>query len=247
MELPFYPRLDITKLNQVFKDTTNSYKFYWFLAILESIKDGKSDRISMDNLVIHMVASVWYPLEYYRLSFGKQDGFKNIADFVSERMTVNHAEKAPSLFDQIKQAFSEKDIKQLTKMVRTLLRWVPYRFLRPFFEEETRGEIEQYVNGRIKALCTEKFEIEPYRVIYKFEGNDIILNPEWADYLKTNFLILQGFVLWHLTRFLQKHNPNVPGLSEKLFRNNSDRNLRTANQFWKPFLSETSDFRCIYA
>ncbi len=219
------------------------------MAILDAVKNGNSDKISMDDLAIHMVANVWYPLDYYKLSFGnvKQDGFKKIADFVSARLTVNHAEKAPSLFDQIKQKFSEKDLAELTKMVDTLLDYVPYRFVRPFFEEILRGEIDHNVKRRIKELCAEKFEAEPHRVLYRFEGDSILLNPEWADYLKTHYLILQGYTFWHLIRFLQKHNPNVPGLSEKLFKNNNDRNLKSATAFWKPFLLETPGFRCIYS
>ena len=77
MQLPPQSGLSILKLNSVFGDTTNSYKFYWFLGILELVNNGKSDRLSMDDLAIQMVARVWYPLDYFKLSFGKQDGFKN--------------------------------------------------------------------------------------------------------------------------------------------------------------------------
>jgi hypothetical protein len=248
MELPISTDVNVSKLNKVFGDTTNSYKFYWFLAILDSIKNGNDDKISMDDIAIHMVANVWYPLDYYKLSFGKQDGFKKIAEFISERMTINHAEKAPDLFVQIKNTITGKDLSELTKMVKKLLDYVPFRFVRPFFEEELRGETnDTYINRRISEICTERFETMPQLVMYKFEGDYIRLNPPWAAYLKSHLLILQAYTYWHLIRYLQKNNPNIPGLSEKLFKNNNDRNLTVATYFWKPFLTETPDFRCIYS
>lgn len=71
MELPKDERLDVSRRAAVFADTTNSYKFYWFLAILDSLHENGQPLISMRELSLRMVASVWYPLEYFKLSFGK--------------------------------------------------------------------------------------------------------------------------------------------------------------------------------
>jgi hypothetical protein len=46
----------------------------------------------MRDLSLRMIASVWYPLNYFKLSFGPQDSFKMIANFVSERITIYHIE-----------------------------------------------------------------------------------------------------------------------------------------------------------
>ena len=62
MLLPEDERLDIAKLASVFSDTTNSYKFYWMLAILDSLRDNGQARIAMGDLSNRMIASVWYPL-----------------------------------------------------------------------------------------------------------------------------------------------------------------------------------------
>ena len=82
-QLPYHNQLEIGKLSAVFGNTTNSYKFYWFLAILDSMKEKEDRLISLNELALRMVANVWYPLDYYKLSFGKQDSFKEIAKSVS--------------------------------------------------------------------------------------------------------------------------------------------------------------------
>ena len=101
MELPESDELDISRLAAVFSDTTNSYKFYWLLAILDGLRETGQTRFSMRDLSSRMIADVWYPLDYFKLSFGKQDGFKPVADFVSECIVVDNGPTAPSLFVQL--------------------------------------------------------------------------------------------------------------------------------------------------
>ena len=71
--LPYENNLPIDKLISVFNDTTNSYKFYWLLAILDEIKEMGSERILIENLYRRILEDVWYPINYYQLSFGKAD------------------------------------------------------------------------------------------------------------------------------------------------------------------------------
>jgi len=248
MKLPIESKIDLSKLNGVFNDTTNSYKFYWFLAILDALSEGANERLEFDDLAMRMVANVWFPLDYYKLSFGKQDSFKKVANYISGHMTVDPAPRAPALEIQINQSLGEAEIRAIKSKVGQLLRWVPYRFLRPFFMAELRGQKDTNVNGSVIQLCNAKFERESHRVMYKFEGRSIILNNNWLDYFKTHHQILRGFTYWHLIKFLQKTNPNVPGLSSKIFKPDaSDRNLSEATKFWKQFLSESPGYQCIYS
>ena len=61
LDLPESPDLGVRHLSGIFRHTTNSYKYYWFLAILEAVKNG-FDRISLDLLTAEMIAQVWYPV-----------------------------------------------------------------------------------------------------------------------------------------------------------------------------------------
>ncbi|GAB3838635.1 HNH endonuclease domain-containing protein [Hymenobacter jeollabukensis] len=241
MQLPADDRLDIAKLNTVFSDITNSYKFYWLLAILDGLSENTDNRLPLRELSLRMVAGVWYPLDYFKLSFGKQDGFRPIADFVSQHLVVDNRPTAPSLFTQLNKAVPPEILAQLYKRVDVLLHWVPYRFIRPFFAAETRGLPDQQVNAHVAELAGQSA-----RAPYYFMADAIEVHPAWADYLRRHRGILRGFTYWHLVRFLQKHNPNVIGLSEKLEKP-SARVLNTAGKFWKEYVAATPGLTCIYS
>ena len=86
MKLPNSNKLPIEKLSACFTDTTNAYKFYWFLSILDHLLEKEELHIPLKELAIRMIASAWYPLDYYKHSFGKQDGFKKIAISISNKI-----------------------------------------------------------------------------------------------------------------------------------------------------------------
>lgn len=249
MILPEHSSLDISKLSSIFRDTTNSYKFYWFLSILDSLKNNNQSIISQQDMAIRMLANVWYPLDYYKLSFGKQDSFKKIAQFVSSKIRINNKPNSPTLFEQIKAQFSENELHQLSIQISDLTRYVPYRFVRPFFSIETRSLPDFLVENQIVILSNQYFSSEPHRVIYRFLGKEAIeLNDIWIDYFQKHQTILRGFIYWHLVNFLQKNNPNVIGLSEKLQKPTSrQRDLTSAHKFWREFLIQHPQTTCIYS
>jgi hypothetical protein len=246
MQLPENDGLGISKLSSVFSDTTNSYKFYWFLSILDSLQENNEAIISLNDIALRMVANVWYPLDYFKLSFGKQDGFKTISTFVTNKIEIDNSVNSPSLFKQINAKLSVEDRTLLSLKVRDLLRWVPFRFIRPYFSEETRGLQDHQVNNKVIELANNNFKNNPQNVIYRFVGDCIELNTVWIDYFQKHQGILRGFIYWHLIKFLQKNNPNVIGLSEK-FNKPTQRDLKQANLFWKEYLKETPKVNCIYS
>ncbi|MEZ4886419.1 MAG: HNH endonuclease domain-containing protein [Chitinophagales bacterium] len=253
MQLPFSNILPIDRLSQCFNDTTNSYKFYWFLAILEAVTHSRENGnivIEMKSLAAKMVSNVWYPLSYYKLSFGKQDGFKGIADEISSKMDIDNRPNSADLFKQIEGKLTTFEIEAINNKVLTLLDYAPYLFIRPFWQELLKGEKGYKVNEHIKQLANEAFENNTHQTIYRFIGKKkeekIEVDEKWVNYFKDNHGIIQGFIYWHLVRFLQKHNPNVIGLSEKLFKP-VERDLKRAKRFWRLYFSAHSSLQCIYS
>lgn len=241
MQLPQSSKVDSSRLASVFNETTNSYKFYWFLAILDELSETGQSSLRMRNLSLRMLALVWYPLDYFKLSFGKQDGFKKLADFLSTCIEIDNRPSAPGLFEQITQKLTGTDLKLLNPELDTLLRWVPYRFIRPFFTVELSCEKDHKVNGRIAELASTSSHAP-----YSFNGEFIEVNESWVQYFQQHKYILQGFTYWHLLRFVQKNNPNVIGLSEKLIKP-GERDFKIAKKFWKEYLDEKGPLSCIYS
>ena len=241
MELPNTDGVDVASLSKVFNETTNSYKFYWFLAILDRLQKTDDPRISMQDLSLQMLASVWYPLDYYKLSFGVQDKFKEIAEYVSNHLTVNTKNNAPALLNQLQSQLTESELANVHSRVKLLRRWVPFRFIRPFFEIEMKGLPDHQVNNAIVGLANQSTNAP-----YHFDNDYIVINEVWMRYLQQYQYILRGFISWHLVQFLQKNNPNVAAISEKLERP-PNRNFTAARPFWDNYLAQHPQIDCIYS
>ena len=90
MNLPISNNLPIQKLASVFNSTSATYKFYWLLAIIELLEEGytKQDK---RQLFARMISNSWYTVNYFHVSFGKQDNIQmaveNILKF--EQLTID--------------------------------------------------------------------------------------------------------------------------------------------------------------
>ena len=240
--LPYDERVNINHLSACFNDVSNSYKFYWFLAILDHLNESESFDIKIDELALRMISLAWYPLDFYKISFGRQDRFKNLAVLISSNMNVDSRPCAKSLYHQInKNPDSHLRDSLKAKINETLKTYVISRFLRPFFYRELRGMRDHYVDKQIKKLANGNLGYTPY----SFSDDAIIVNSAWKAYLITNQQIIRSFIKWHLVKFLNKNNPNIIGISEKIDQPKK-RNLSNAKKFWKSFFLENS-VRCIYS
>ncbi|WP_288087365.1 HNH endonuclease domain-containing protein [Roseiflexus sp.] len=245
--LPYSSHLPVSALAASFNDVTNSYKFYWFLSILEKIKDEQRRTLPILDLLAHMLAMVWYPTNYFRLSFGKQDRLGGIAVLLGKRAGLPMNAAADLIAEAVLRHVSSDD--DLGKSILNLARYVPYRFLRPFFAQDLRGIRDTEVNSRIMGLAFSVFHDPVSPCLYRFvklQQLCIEIQPLWFDYLQQNLSILRGFCLWHLVQYLQKNNPNVPNIAGKLFEP-QERDLRQAREFWNIVLEQKGWLECIYS
>ena len=88
-----------------------------------------------------------------------------------------------------------------------------------------------------------KDNFAPYRFI---DGHSIEIHPVWFDYFKKHSSIVEGFALWHLVGFLQKRNPNIPNIGDKIFWRPQKRNLKNARRFWNIYFQE-KQMNCIFS
>lgn len=71
--LPQSANLTTRHLNRVFDKTVATYKYYWFLGILDLFVKQRKTRMNVWEIMISMVVNAWYPVNYFRLSFGKSE------------------------------------------------------------------------------------------------------------------------------------------------------------------------------
>ena len=215
---------------KIFQSTTNSYKYYWWYSILQLVKNQKSLILKIDDIAIQMVLLAWYPINYYKLSLGKQD---QLANYIRDLKT-----HFPELNDDIKEhdllSFLTRNRQNtiVSEIFKKLVRYVPYRFIRPWFNE-TISMKDGLVNSQIIALQSSRNQLTPYFI--DINKNEIILNPKWFEWLYSNMKLIESFTLFELFKYVEKNNPYVTNISLKLFKPQS-RKLSEPTKLWINFI-----------
>ena len=109
--LPESKNLPIEKLASVFNNTSATYKFYWFLAIIDSVENGKTE-ICKEELFIKMLSIPWYTVNYFNISFGSQDLIQRAIKQIILLTGIPISEKQHKIV-QVLKATSNPEIKTL--------------------------------------------------------------------------------------------------------------------------------------
>jgi hypothetical protein len=224
-DVPYSNEVDYATFSRVLNDKAASYKMYWLLAILDEVSVNRNE-IKFRTLISNMVAKAWYPLLKYKLSFGVCDNLAKVVNYISDTYNLSSNYDKNKLFKFI---YNSED-PTLNRMLKDLTYNVPYRFLTPFFKGKLNGK---KFEKQIEVLSRE--DNKSIYEIYKNEKDEncIRLRDKWCDYLKYNSKIIKGWTYYELVYFLQKRNPNVPGIAMKLDApKNNERNLKKQKEIW---------------
>lgn len=238
--------VDVGALAGLFRATTNSYKHLFFQGLLSLLRDrAPEDRVvALEALAVEMVARAWFPHVYFRLSFGRQGQVGRILDrlaFSPEGGAIGNAANQRALRAAIRAQAEAIGLP-------TLLRYVPYRLLEPFFGAEVAGLPDARKNDRLRALSAERFaERRPlYRFVETGEEAGVEIHPAWMAYLQANQAIVEGWAERHWLAFLQGRNPTTPALTEKIRPPAQRRPLTAQTRFWATVLAE-APLPCLYS
>ena len=138
MQIPQSHILTTRHLNRVFDNTVATYKYYWFLGILDLyVKQGKT-RMNVWEIMISMVANAWYPVNYFRLSFGKSESLYDaiLALQRENNIPINIGMKDLTIL--LQKLTKRSDIR---KQLNFLQMNVPFRFLRPWIDTSDDYEV----------------------------------------------------------------------------------------------------------
>jgi hypothetical protein len=250
--LPESQLVDVGILSRLFDDRTTSYKFFFFLALLDGIERRRlypfttrdeGYAIPLRELGIDMAMAAWFPHGFCRLSFGSQDRLQ----FEVDRVDLGAIRGA-----WINRGSSEwKDLRKRFEdsiNPERYLRYVQYRLIQPFFSAELRGKPDSVKNGLTVELASRHFtERKPF-YCFSSDMNRLIMHHEWLEYIDRNCAILKGWVLYQLSEYLQARNPSVPGIVEKLAPPLKRAPLTTQSEWWKTALSRIpGGATCIYS
>jgi hypothetical protein len=229
--------IDTKALSRIFNNTTNSYKYLFFISLLELLrnKEFNSIKISYRELSSMMLAYAWYPKTYFRLSFGKQD---QVGKYLESIDLPRKLTPIGTLYSKI---LSNENL-----ALDALLSYVPQRLIREFFLHEMAGKKDSLVDSMIVNLSCERIN-NSSPPLYKIDqkSQTIELANVWLNFLKNNFNPMLGWCLWHWAMYLQKHNPSSPAIISKLIPPKTRASLTKQKLMWDNLIHAT-EIRCIY-
>jgi len=221
-------------LQHAFDDKKSSYKFWWFLSILQESDNMEKVDISFKDLIIR-VLKIAFPFYNEKIKFCKPS--------IRKGKTSKNKKKHKYNSDFIWNAFIENKIneieditkiqeKKFEKISNNLSKHVKFHFLSPFYHafnkkiDKTRGEWQKEITKLSKK--ENKF--------YSISDKGISLNSEMKFFLKNNNVFLKGWCLFHLCRYLQKFNSKkiINFLSvDQIFCYTKYRSLSSISNFFK--------------
>ncbi|MCD8316832.1 MAG: hypothetical protein LUB61_05475 [Eggerthellaceae bacterium] len=241
---------DISKagyLERMLERNAASYKYYWLCAIIEEIQAGTLE-MSYVRLVARMVADVWYPVVYFHLYLGAGDKLQALVEYLRDTYELKNDSEPANIIQVIEGQYSRDQ--KLRKLVNDRTNNVPYRLIRPFYEDgirDAKSKDASWNDARTDNVIYGLNRQNAEGCIYRFNAqrNGIEVDPEWAEFIRQNLPVIDGWLDFRLTQYLQARNPSVPSISLKLHRPKK-RNLKDATEYWKCAIS-TCHLREIYS
>lgn len=227
-QLPFSSNINNNALASIFNYTSATYKFYWFLGIIEEIENGNHS-IPKENIFARMISNSWYPITFFKLSFGSQDKIPEIINYFKNVLPLYENSEKRDIYELL---IDNKD--SITRNLYHLDKNVPHKFLSPWFKGTSKN-------------IREKSQNDTTNVIYRLYKKEIVINDNWISYITDNAKVLKDFIYWNLALFVQSRNPSTPDIINKLIKP-AKRNTLTKQrrEFWNIYLKEKPQTKCIF-
>ena len=221
--------LKIEYLGHLFDNTSECYKMFWFQVIVEKILAGQTSA-SYEEIIDEMITDAWYMVAEYHLNLGPRDNLEFAVNRLVKISGFKASEDKAVLLEYI-QNCQDPEVMRYKKI---LIDNVPYRLQSPFLGWKTD---DWKVNKKKQIDRINAY----YRLIYKFDQLDglktrIHFDEEWSEYIIKNQIIIKGWLKYNLVEYLQKRNPNVPGVIDKLYPP-KERKLEDIKKYWKLIMS----------
>ncbi len=233
--LPQDEELPVHLLAAVFKSKNQSYKLFWFLSILDLVRENRTS-MTYDEIMNRMIAKAWYMVMEYHLNLGPADAIEIAINRIRETSGLAANEKEEKIISFLENT----DDKHIKDAKYKLKQNVPYRLQKPFLEISSSKQWENfdYISSVAKSN---------QRVLYYYEKLNgqlqITINEKWIHYLQRNVVFIKGWTQYELIQYLQRRNPTIPGIPFKL-EPPKIRDLKMATLFWKTIISNHEIHDC---
>lgn len=230
MQLPYSDELEIQYLSRLFDNTSECYKFFWFQALVTKVLEGKKV-ISYEELIDEIIADAWYMVTEYHLNLGPKDTLETLVHHIQGISGMKSCEKKDEIIRYL-QNCTDREVKSKK---RILTKNVPYRLQAPFMDSVKGKDWNVSESNLIGRINQEKFLMYYFSALNGMQTT-ICVQPEWYQYIHKNQEIIKGWIQHNMICYLQKRNPSVPGIVDKLYPP-QERKLDKVKKYWKMLLT----------
>jgi hypothetical protein len=231
MKLPKDQSIDSAKLSGIFNNTTATYKFYWFLGILDEVENDHLV-IPKEVLFAKMISAPWYTVNYYQINFGVHDKIQENMLLLKQHLNLQVSAKK----GDIERMLTTSNDRYVKGLLWHFNKNVPFKFLSP------------WIGACNESQAKEKSSAEGFSGIYTLLDDHIKVHENWGIYLKKHGRILRDFTYWNLIQFVQRRNPGIPDIPLKLIRPISRESLTPyRNNYWHHYLKMFPETTCIFS
>lgn len=240
IDTKYYNKLDIDGFSKMMNSPTCSYKFFWLEAIVQLISANKTEA-TYNEIINKMISNAWYPvLEYHiHLSgiYGEATVRDNLEKAVLRLQKLSGLANNASDIEVTNKLLEFSEDKELNTYKKDLTKNVPHKALSGFANrgvekinlESSAGRMIAYYNRLSQNEIILPYTFKDGKSLKKV----ITFQDDWIEMIKDNTVNILGWIQMEKAKWLQKNNPEVPGLVYKLVRDDGkQRKMPNARKLW---------------
>ncbi|WP_051611863.1 DEAD/DEAH box helicase [Xylanibacter ruminicola] len=184
---------DIEKLKNAFDKKSTSYKYFWFMSLIQIYEETQVENISLRQILVKMVANAWKYVFMLNGQFSQSDQLPKYLVSIKSITNLDSNSLEQEVEDKLNEVF---DTKNLQVILNPLLKNVPYRFLSPWIKF-TDNENVMNISRKQESRCP-----------YELYNDHVIIKKLWRENLIGLYESIHLFVEYSLETYL-KIDPNI--------------------------------------
>ena len=238
----YYNTLEIQSFSRMMDNPSFCYKFYWLDAITNLITENYYET-TFNEIIDEMIALAWYSVAEFHIHLSGVT-YKDKDNLERAINNLRHLSNLPTNASktEIKNTIKKYD-SQISKAKIELTKNVPYKALSGFFINHDLGPLEGSVSKMVENINIINKNIKLPYTLGNSSGlkREVFFNPDWASLIKDNAVAIKGWIQYEKLKWLQKNNPEVPGLVYKLVPlDDRKRKLTHVRNLWECIFTYTS-------
>ncbi len=179
---------DTLKLKKIFDNKATSYKYFWFMSLIQIYKESELETIPYENMLAKMAANAWKYVFFEAGQFSSVDKLPHCLKVVNNWFKFDRNTNEETIYKRILGCMRSFDFYCI---LAPLLGEVPYRLLSPWIPYTSYQEV------------AEKSMLPDSRSLYRLNAGNIQVNDIWKNYLIDHYNELLFFTEISLKTYLK--------------------------------------------